>query len=97
MMNAELSHAAQTKIIIPTVYREDYIGALRQLTRQAIPDAYIRMLYRAQVFSNTIVGEDIDMMQRHLEKSYAFDEPDKERLEILSNAGDSKEDKLDLN
>ena len=32
MMNAELVKEKQTKIIIPTVYRDDYLGALRCLT-----------------------------------------------------------------
>ena len=47
MMNAELSARNFSKIIIPTVYREDYIGALKKLTRQRDPDAYIRMMLRA--------------------------------------------------
>ena len=33
MMNAELVAADQSKIIIPTVFREDYLDALRRLTR----------------------------------------------------------------
>jgi len=37
MMNAELVKANQTRIIIPTVYREDYVGALRRLTRRRNP------------------------------------------------------------
>ena len=37
MMNAELVKQGQTKIIIPTVYRDDYIGAIRKLTRQEDP------------------------------------------------------------
>ena len=44
MMNAELSAKRLSKIIIPTVYREDYMGALRKLTRQRVADAYVRML-----------------------------------------------------
>ena len=44
MMNAELVKAEQTRIIIPTVYRDDYLGALRRLTRQQDPIAYIKMI-----------------------------------------------------
>jgi hypothetical protein len=44
MMNAELVKAEQSKIIIPSVFRIDYLGALRRLTRQNDPDVYIRML-----------------------------------------------------
>lgn len=74
MMNAELVKEDQTKILIPTVYRVDYLGGLRQLSRQGKPDTYIRMLQRAQLFSSTIVGEDMDVMQDILEKSNAFKE-----------------------
>src|SRR3546814_13106058 len=54
MMNAELVSAGQTKVIIPTVFREDYLGALRLLTRRQQPDTFIRMLQRAQQFSAKI-------------------------------------------
>jgi len=82
MMNAELTAAGQTKIIIPTVFREDYLGALRQLTRRHEPDTFIRMLQRAQRFSATITGEDMDAMQRALEASNAFREGDEHILRI---------------
>ncbi|WP_196937391.1 Fic family protein [Sphingobacterium pedocola] len=54
MMNAELVSEEQSKIIIPAVFRKDYLGALRQLTRRQEPDTFIRMLQRAQLFSATI-------------------------------------------
>lgn len=82
MMNAELVAAGQTKIIIPTVYREDYLGALRQLTRRNQPDTFIRMLQRAQNFSATLTGENMDTMHRMLEASNAFKEGDEYILRI---------------
>lgn len=72
MMNAELVKGGQAKIIIPTVYRDDYLGALRRLTRRRDPDAFIRMLVRAHAFSATIVHEEMDAMQRQLEAGNAF-------------------------
>jgi len=84
MMNAELTAAGQTKVIIPTVYREDYLGALRQLTRRQQPDTFIRMLQRAQQFSTTITGEDMEGMQQVLEASNAFKEGDEHILRIIS-------------
>ena len=48
MMNAELVHGNRARIIIPTVYREDYLLALRALTRNGNTEPYIRMLDRAQ-------------------------------------------------
>lgn len=82
MMNAELTAAGQTKVIIPTVFREDYLGALRQLTRRHEPDTFIRMLQRAQRFSATITGEDMDAMQRVLQAGNAFKEGDGHILRI---------------
>ena len=74
MMNAELVCQGQAKIIIPTVYRDDYLGALRRLSRQEDPAAYIRMLERAHTFSDTLTGDDIGIMQKQLEDANAFEE-----------------------
>jgi hypothetical protein len=75
MMNAELSSQNFSKIIVPTVYREDYMGALRKLTRQKDASTYIRMLLRIYQFSSTIAGEDIDQMETYLKSCDAFMEP----------------------
>ena len=84
MMNAELVKQGQSKIIIPTVYRDDYMLSLRKLTRQQDPSAYVSMLMRAHEFSFTITGDDMDAMQQQLEASNAFKEHDKARLKIIS-------------
>jgi hypothetical protein len=52
MMNAELVAAGQSTIIIPTVYREDYLLALRALTRRNRPTPLVQALTRAQRFSH---------------------------------------------
>ena len=83
MMNAELVKADQTKIIIPTVFREDYIGALRILTLNKNTDTYIRMLTRARLFSNTLVGEDTELMYNTLIRSDAFKEGNEYILKII--------------
>ena len=51
MMNAELVAAGRSTIIIPTVYRDDYLGALRALTRRHRPTPLIETLVKAQQFS----------------------------------------------
>ena len=63
MMNAELTKAGQSKIIIPTVFREDYMGALKKFTKQRKCDTYIKMLQRAQEFSANVFAEQINEMQ----------------------------------
>ncbi|SOD17731.1 Fic family protein [Pedobacter xixiisoli] len=83
MMNAELTSTGQAKIIIPTVYRTDYLGGLRSLTRRNEPEKYIRMLLRAWKFSHTIAGESMEDMQSILEKSNAFEEGEEYILKIV--------------
>lgn len=84
MMNAELVKANQTRIIIPTVYRDDYLGALRILTRKNDASAYIRMLQRAQEFSETLVADSMEVLEQHLHQSNAFKEHETARLNIIS-------------
>jgi Fic family protein len=84
MMNAELVKGGQSKIIIPTVYRDDYLGALRKLTRQGNPEVYIRMLSRTHEFSDTIASESLDEMQLLLERSNAFIEHTEGNLQIIN-------------
>jgi hypothetical protein len=52
MMNAELYSKELSTIIIPTVYREDYLGALRALSQRSRPEILIKVLSRAHLFSN---------------------------------------------
>jgi len=83
MMNAELVKAEQTRIIIPTVYRDDYLGALRRLTRQQDPLAYIKMLQRSQEFSATLNAVSLEELELLLESSNAFKEHDEAKLKII--------------
>lgn len=72
MMNAELTAAGQSKIIIPTVFREDYLGALRRLTRKGDPSVIIRAMERVRLFSNNIRGDNYEMIKAYLEATNAF-------------------------
>ncbi len=82
MMNAELVAAGQTRIIIPTVYRDDYLGALRRLTRKNDPEIYIKMLQRAQEFCATLDASDINILEAQLEIGNAFREHDESILKF---------------
>jgi hypothetical protein len=72
MMNAELVKAGQSKIIIPTVFREDYMGALKKFTKQRKCDTYIKMLQLAHEFSANVYSENMDDMQAYLTSCNAF-------------------------
>ncbi len=56
MMNAELSRAGESKIIIPTIFRDDYMLVLRKLTRQGDPEPFIRAMQRIHRFSAMVYG-----------------------------------------
>ena len=82
MMNAELTSKGLSKIIIPTVYREDYMGALKKLTKQRDASAYINMMLRAWEFSRFIVNESLDAMEKYLIACNAFLTPTEGYLKI---------------
>lgn len=60
MMNAELSAAGETRIIVPTAYREDYIMSLRKLSRQENPDAFVDVFLKLQRFSVKFLEDSYD-------------------------------------
>ncbi len=76
MMNAELVAADQSKIIIPTVFRDDYLNALRRLTRRGDPSVIIRAMSRVRQFSANIIGDDFNATRLYLEKCNAFKDED---------------------
>ena len=73
MMNAELTAAGQSKIIIPTVFRTDYLSALRQLTRKDNPEKLINAIQRVRLFS---WGDNFEQMRDYMERCNAFKEED---------------------
>jgi Fic family protein len=74
MMNAELIAAAQTRIIIPTVYREDYLLNLRRLSRQRETETYIRMLQRAHAWTHWLDPVSFEALNEQMETSNAYRE-----------------------
>jgi len=83
MMNAELVHSGISKIIIPTVFREDYTLSLRRLTRKQDPVVYVRMMNRAHAFSHRLEPHEFSTMETQLANSNAFKEPDEDGTVLL--------------
>ena len=83
MMNAEFVSVGQSKIIIPTVYRDDYMGTLRKLTRQGDCISFIKMMQKAHEFSETIFGDNYAEMHEYLSQCNAFSEHTEARLKII--------------
>ena len=72
MMNAELTAAGMPKIIIPTVFRIDYVDALKRLTQNGEPATIIRAMERVRLFSSGLDGSDYDALKVYLEQCNAF-------------------------
>lgn len=75
MMNAELVHAGEQKIIIPTVYRNNYLSALKALSHNDRAEPLIRTLDFAQKFAQSIEWDDFDEARTQLQKANAFLDP----------------------
>lgn len=74
-MNAELISGRQRRILIPAVYRDDYLTALRTLTRQGHPNPLIEVLEFAQRYSAAIDFSDYDRAVKMLRETNAFEDP----------------------
>ncbi len=83
MMNAELFRAGEAKIIVPTVYREDYLFSLRKLSRQGDPVAYIKVMEKMHLFGQTLYGRTFDDLWSYLKNCNAFEEPEKAKLKFM--------------
>ncbi|MCQ2285313.1 MAG: Fic family protein [Bacteroidales bacterium] len=75
MMNAELFRAGEAKIIVPNVYREDYLLALRKLSRQGDSSVYIKVMEKLHHFSSTLYDRPFQELTAYLQKCNAFDDP----------------------
>lgn len=85
MMNVELTAANESRIIIPTVYREDYLLTLRHLSRNKDAKSYIQMLLKAQDFANQIDFNNYEKTLLQLTKCNAFQEPSESMLIMPKN------------
>lgn len=83
MMNAELVKGNQTRIIVPTVFREDYILSLRKMSRDKEPAVLIKVMERLHAFSDNLYGDDFDVLNDYLNKCNAFEEPERGKLNII--------------
>ena len=85
MMNCELVSAQQSRIVIPTVYRDDYLGGLRRLTRQDDSSVLIKVLRYGQDYTAQLDFTDRADAIEQLSQTNAFNEPNSdERLALPS-------------
>ncbi|MGH8251840.1 MAG: Fic family protein [Steroidobacteraceae bacterium] len=74
-LNLFLTHAGLTRIIIPTVYRDDYISALKAMSNTAYPVPFVRMLSRVARFSRWLEVRSKERAFAALKQSNALEQP----------------------
>jgi hypothetical protein len=79
-MNHFLTQAGLTRIIVPTVFREDYISALEALSTNAHPVPLVRMLSRAARFSRWLDMTSTTNCFAALTQSNAMQRPEDAQL-----------------
>lgn len=72
MMNAELISAGEQRIIIPTIYRGNYLSALKAASNRTSPEPVIRMLDFAQRFSIAVDWTSFKRAEADLKAAHAF-------------------------
>ena len=88
MMNAELVHGRQCRIVVPTGYRDDYLGALRRLTRSDDPTVLLKAMRFAQDYTFEIDWSTRVRAETDLRRTNAFAEGDDgEPLRLMSEVG----------
>ncbi|KPH60576.1 MAG: Fic family protein [Sphingomonas sp.] len=86
MMNAELVAGGQERIIIPTAYRTDYLGALKAFSKNGQTAPLIRMLDVAQSYTGMIDWSDFERARTMLDETNAFAEGADAKLRIPAGA-----------
>src|SRR5438094_363805 len=74
-LNAELVSGKEQRILVPTSRRDDYLNALRLLSRQSRPELLPRVMADLQRYSSTIDWTSFDAAVKQLQSDGAFKEP----------------------
>jgi len=75
MMNAEVIAAREERIVIPTVYRANYLSALKALSQNGRAEPLIRMLDYAQKWTAAVDWRTLEETRRELDACNAFIDP----------------------
>lgn len=75
MMNAELVATGEERIIIPTVFRGNYLSALKAMSHNAQPDPILRTLDFARKWVVAIAWGELEATRRTLDSLHAFMDP----------------------
>ncbi len=76
-MNAELTSAGLCRVMIPPVYRDEYLNALRALSRNANPEPLLRAIDRAQRWAAAMPWTGHDRVLAAMDSTNALVDPDR--------------------
>lgn len=86
MMNGELLAGGQERLIVPSVFRNEYLAGLRRLSNHGEPSAFIRVMDTAHEATYRLPFDDFERTRQRLQQMHAFDEPSEEAHLELSAA-----------
>jgi hypothetical protein len=72
MMNAELVAQGEQRIIIPTVFRNNYVSTLKALSQTGKSSPIVQVLEFAQRYTASIGWENFDTARAELQATHAF-------------------------
>ncbi len=75
MMNAELVASGQVRIIVPSVFRTEYLSGLKRMTNECDPVAFIKQMQHVQDFTSRIDFSNKDSAIEKLRGCNAFATP----------------------
>lgn len=73
VMNAELTVVNACRIIVPTLFREEYLDCLRVLTRNGEPKPFISAMQKIQHWTAAFDYEDLDQVIDSMKACNAFE------------------------
>lgn len=73
VMNSELSAVDEVRIIVPTLYREQYLDCLRELTRAARIEPYLAAMTDIQRWTAAFTYGDLDAAINSMRQCNAFE------------------------
>lgn len=86
LMNAELSRCGRCRIIIPTLFHEQYVDAQRALSRRDDPEPLIRALGRIAQWTTLFDYQDLKQVVPAMKQANAFQEDPRE-FKLLAPTG----------
>ncbi|MCB9012254.1 MAG: Fic family protein [Actinobacteria bacterium] len=83
MMNAELWSAGQSPVLIPTVFRGDYLSALRAMSTHGTPAALLAVLDFARTYASELNCSTVPEAELDLAATNAFEVSDQPGVRLV--------------